>query len=1066
MPRERLYKLLDTNHHVQFISAPAGAGKTTLVSSYIHFRKYPFVWYRIDSGDSDLPTFFYYLSKAVQKAAPMEKPLPSLTPEYIANIPIFTRRFFESLYGRLNSHSVIVFDNYQEVHVDCSLHEILKSALDVIPDGIKVIIISRSVPPRQFIRLQANTEMNVTEWETISFTMKETKDFVERIKPDSLTNKELHQLYNKTNGWPVGIILYLQGAKLDGMQGLSLDIDTPEAIFNYFALEVFYKLDEETTDFLLKTAYLSKMTPDKVKELTGFVRSKSLLAYLNSINCFTERRLSNSPIYQYHPLFREFLLLQSKEKYTSSEISQIQHRCADILEKYNEIEEAAGLFNEAKNWDRLLPLILSQAKILASQGRTKVLEEWIKRLPIDMVNANPWLMYWLGICQVSFSPEKSEKQFGKSFKQFHACGNAQGAFLAWAGAVESILLSYADFKQLDKWFNTFDELMGKYGKIPAGEIEIRVVTIMINSLELRKPNHPVFGKWIKLANKIVHKIPNIGQRVNTLFCLLYHFQLEGDNTKAAPLLVFLKAMKESEGITPFELIQIKFSEVLQGCFLYNPPGCLESANSGLEMSDQYGIHCFDFKISCYSAWTSIYIQDFLTAGKYLMKIEKHMDKAKPWEISFYHFLKAFEFLVKNDLYRALKHSETALSMFKEMGAFPYTYLCHLINAHVKNKTGDKSNALLHVEEARKYCQSTGNSYIEFICLLSEAQFTFEKGNNNKGNRLLCSAMSIGRKNGYYHHLIWQDTVMSELCAKALDAAIEVEYVQELIKRRNLVPKKSPIDIPLWPWPIKIYTLGNFALVKDGQPVQFSRKAQKKPMEMLKAIIALGGRGIKEEELTDLLWPDSDGDKAHWAFDTTIRRLRKLLGDGKTIHNSDGQVTLDHRRCWVDAWAFERILGDIERDLLEKITRENGEGQNGQVDEKISCLADKAMMLYHGPFLGNGSDKAWAVSHREKLRSKFLRLTGLLGAYFWERDECEQAVICYQKGLEINDLAEDLYRRLMNSYKYLGRPSEAIAVYKRCKEILFANLSIEPSYETKAIYESILDRANNRRTDLL
>ncbi len=1060
MPRERLYTLLDTAHSVQFISAPAGAGKTTLVSSYIHFRKHPFIWYRIDNGDSDLPTFFHYLSKAVQKAAPMEKPLPSLTPEYLSSIPIFTRRFFEDLYDRLNSHSVIVFDNYQEVHADCGLHEILKNALDVIPDEIKVIIISRSAPPRQFVRLQANTEMNVIEWNTISLTIKETKDFVERIKPDSLTNKELHQLYNKTNGWPVGIILYLQGAKLDGMQGLSLDIDTPEAIFNYFALEVFYKLDQETTDFLLKTAYLSKMTSAKVEELTGFGRAKSLLSYLNNINCFTERRLSHSPIYQYHPLFREFLLLQSREKYTPSEISQIQHRCADILGKYGEEEEAAELFYEVKNWERLLPLILSQAKKFESQGRIKVLEGWIKRLPLDMVNTNPWLLYWLGICQISFSPEKSEKQFEKSFQHFSTCNNAQGAFLAWAGALESILLSYTDFKQLDRWLETFDELIEKYGKIPAGEIETKVVTIMIKSLELRKPNHPLFDKWIERANKIVHTITNIGLKVDTLFCLVYHFQLEGDNTKATTLLNFLKAMKKSEDITPFELIQIKFSEVLQGCFFYDPPGCIESANSGLEMSDQYGIHCFDLKILCYSAWTSIYIQDFLTAGKYLLEIEKHMDKAKPWEVSFYHFLKAFELLVKNDLYQSLKHSETALSMFKEMGTFPYTYLCHLINAHIKNRTGDKSNVLLHIEEARKYGQSTGNSYIEFICLLSEAQFTFEKGNNSKGNALLRIAMSIGRKKGYYHHLIWQDTVMSELCARALDAAIEVEYVQALIKRHNLVPEKSPVDIHLWPWPIKIYTLGNFSLVKNGQPVQFSRKAQKKPMEMLKAIIALGGRGIKEEELTDLLWPDADGDKAHWAFDTTIRRLRKLLGDGKAIHNSDGQVTLDHRRCWVDAWAFERIMGDIERALLEEVNQEKGKGENERMDEKISGLANKAMMLYHGPFLGNGSDKAWAVSHREKLRSKFLRLTGSLGAYFWKRKECEQAVVCYQKGLEVNDLAEDLYQRLMKSYKCLNRPSEAISVYKRCKDVLFANLSIEPSYETKAIYESILDNAKN------
>ena len=81
----------------------------------------------------------------------------------------------------------------------------------------------------------------------------------------------------------------------------------------------------------------------------------------------------------------------------------------------------------------------------------------------------------------------------------------------------------------------------------------------------------------------------------------------------------------------------------------------------------------------------------------------------------------------------------------------------------------------------------------------------------------------------------------------------------------------------WPWPLKINTLGQFAMERDGEAVRFSGKVQQKPLLLLKALIAFGGREVKEEQLCDALWPDAEGDLAHRSFETTLYRLRLLLG---------------------------------------------------------------------------------------------------------------------------------------------------------------------------------------------
>ncbi len=94
---------------------------------------------------------------------------------------------------------------------------------------------------------------------------------------------------------------------------------------------------------------------------------------------------------------------------------------------------------------------------------------------------------------------------------------------------------------------------------------------------------------------------------------------------------------------------------------------------------------------------------------------------------------------------------------------------------------------------------------------------------------------------------------------------------------------------------------------DGKPLVFGGKVQQKPLAMLKAIIALGGRDVDGESLVDALWPEAEGDHGRSSFDTTLHRLRKLLSNEKIIQFGDGKVSLDERYCRVDAWAFEKLI---------------------------------------------------------------------------------------------------------------------------------------------------------------
>lgn len=1036
--RERLFRLLDRGAEkpLAWIAAPAGSGKTALIASWLEARKLPHLWYQLDAGDADPATFFHYLGMAAAKANPRrKKPLPPLTPEYLMDIPTFSRRSFEKLCAGVRTPFVIVFDNHQDVPADAPLHAALASGIAAVPEGVRIVCLSRTEPSPLFSGLIAGSKMETMGWDDLRLNLEETRAIIGLHSGDRQDRRILEWMHERTQGWAAGLVLMAKAIKDPVIDHGKIDALPRDNIFDYFATELFSRTDGKVRDFLIKTSLLPTVSPAVAERLTGLRDAGAILDGLHRRNYFTYK--SERPViaYQYHPLFREFLLARSGDSFTPRDLRRFRKDAARLLEGSGQTEDAAGLYRESEDWEGLIRVVLGSAQMLMAQGRWNTLREWLAAIPPSAGSKHLWLRYWTGVCAMATDPAESRKQFTEAFTRFRAARDAAGMHLAWAGAVDTFFYEGNDFRGSDKWIAWLDGPARKRVPFPSPEVEARSAAGMAHLLLWRRMEHPDIKSWIERAVELSRGIPDLTFQVQARQVALLYAVWMGDFSECPAIIEDIRRRVRSATFSPLAMVLRKGVEAVYHATVFDSERALLLTSEGLDLARAHGIHVLDAMLMAQGVYASLNRNDAATASRYLDMMRSVVSPVQKINYAIYQHLLAWHGLLTGNVSEAAVCAEKAAALAEETGPTVPRITAGLTAAQALYAAGDRRKAARFLAGAKKLNQRAGSRYLAFVCHLVEAHFAFSRGDSGAGLRALSSGMTLGRRENLVSmHYLWQPGVMAELCARALAGGIEPEYARKLVRELRLAGQGPPHE-EAWPWPVKVFVLGGFEVRTDDTLMAFPKKTQKKPLQLLKVLIARGGRPVREEELADLLWPDSEGDAGRKSVNVTVVRLRNLLGKKEAVMYREGNVSLDRRQCWVDAWAFEEIL-------------ERAGPQPGRRREQDGRL-DKALTLYRGPFLP-GEQDSWTISYRERLRDRLLRQVETAGRGLELAGNHEKAVSWYQKGIDADELAEPFYQRLIACYRKLGRRAEALSVYRRCRERLAA-YGIGPSADTEALH---------------
>ncbi|MEO6748094.1 MAG: winged helix-turn-helix domain-containing protein, partial [Casimicrobiaceae bacterium] len=351
--------------------------------------------------------------------------------------------------------------------------------------------------------------------------------------------------------------------------------------------------------------------------------------------------------------------------------------------------------------------------------------------------------------------------------------------------------------------------------------------------------------------------------------------------------------------------------------------------------------------------------DVRRAEQALAVAEKLADPSALRDLSRLDFLKSKLALMQRRGGMAVFHASRGLRYCVELNSPPPLIALYTVNeAEARISIEDFAGARTLLATAAELAPGQYAQEVRDMVTLVDA-YVAAAYDEPEAAVLLARAWGSMRERQFYDTFDGFPEFVAKLCVQALDHGIEADFVRRLIELRNVVP---PAGAPeAWPWPVRIHTLGGFRVERAGSALTFEGKAQKKPIELCKVLIAFGGRAVAKEKLYDVLWTDAEPGAASAALDVVISRLRKLLGDADAIRIDEGKVGLDPARVWLDIWAFDHDVDALQQAL------------HAQPDPVVvERLGRSLLTRYRGAFLGSEDPQRWSLAARDRWQNRFRR----------------------------------------------------------------------------------------------
>jgi LuxR family maltose regulon positive regulatory protein len=420
VPRPRLTARMEKGAAgpLTLVSAPAGFGKSTLLSEWIHGGGLgrAVAWVSLDEGDDDPLRFLGYVVTALGKVRPglgedaltLLRHLQSPSAERLGSIlesvlePVLTGLLNEI--HAAGEELVLVLDDYHAVDSP-AVHQAVQFLLDRLPPCLHLVLSTRVDPPLHLSRLRARGQLCELRARDLRFTSQEAADFLNQAMGLALSTADVEALEERTEGWAVGLqmaALSLAGRR-DVEEFIAQFTGSHRFVLDYLTDEVLSRQPEPVREFLLRTSILNRLSAPLCDAVTGETGGRAILETLDAANLFLIPLDDTRTWYRYHHLFGTLLRHQLERQAGAAGVAALHERAGDWYAANGYPEDALEHALAAGALDRATELISEHALPRLMRADAGTVIRWLRSLPAEWLDRRPELRLtyaWALVCQL------------------------------------------------------------------------------------------------------------------------------------------------------------------------------------------------------------------------------------------------------------------------------------------------------------------------------------------------------------------------------------------------------------------------------------------------------------------------------------------------------------------------------------------------------------------------------------------------------------------------------------------------------------------------------------------
>ncbi len=1044
LPRRRLVNFIHDHldRRLILISAPAGFGKTSLLTDFASDTDLPVCWYTLDPFDRDLHLFLEHLISAIARRFPdfgqRSRAFLQQTSDPAANLYPLVATLVQEIYDTIPEYFFLVLDDHHTVEDQEQINEFLDLFVTYVDENCHIIIASRTLPALPNLSLLvARRHAAGLSIDELRFTPREIQALAKQNYNLDLNPDQAASLAERTGGWITGLLLTTAHRWAQASDEVTVRGRVNVDVYDYLSRQVLDRQPDPLRDFLLTSSVLDELSPELCADVLQIDRPAALMDQVRIRNLFVIEFEGDDYRLRYHDLFRDFLRDTLRHQ-SQSRFRELTLRAAAAYARRGDWEHAVSRYLLLEEHEQAARLIEGVATHLHETGRWDTLAGWIDGLPQAIRLQHPQLLVQRGKIYGDRGEhalalalyDQAEKAFAAGDDQAGAAHSMamKGYALRFQGMyAEAIAQSNQALAQV-KGATSLERFTMALAHKNIGLCQFRLGQLSEGQKELQE------------ALRLYQAAGDLYDMASVQHDLGLRSELAGDLPGATEYYqAALQSWQQLGNPAPW-------ANTLNGLgVVYHLQGRYDEALQILDEALRKAQQAGDLRVEAF-AWASLgdLHRDL---GSHERARQAYTQAGEIAARSRVGFILTYASLglgticrLKGDLDQAPRHLQKALDLSTQHGSGYETSLCHIALGLLTAAQGDLATARNYLDQAVERFQTAGFKRDLAQACLHRAQIAFLAGERQAALADLQQALDLANQLGFDQFLVVEGLQIADLLSHAQEQGVGGNVLPALRARieahqARLEARPEPVERTEPRQALKIHALGPPRVELDGESIQWTTVQSRD----LFFCLLQHPQGLRKEELGGLFWPDHPPRKLDGIFRSTLYRLRRSVFRESVIYE-DGLYRFNRDSdYWLDAEAFEALLDQADQ---------------SPIPEKRTDLLEGAMALYQGDYL-TGVYADWCTLERERLRERRLGALEALAGLHAARGNLQRAVHEYQQLVAEDPYRETVHRELMRCHYRLGDRAAAIRQYHDCRQILRDDLGLSPEPETEELYLQII-----------